>query len=206
MPSDCSYKAEKNTIWLLRLIWNFQDIYEPNEDCYQINICTCQRSFQIYGQVDFRYFWTSLPSPVSTYMAESEKAKKHYQAHEANRNVHKALWAQVHNCRIIEAITVWLTTTSPTSSYGILESCRQQHYCHQHHHQHHYCRKKIITATSTAIITELTKTETSSANQDLRKAPSMTASWPPTIKFPELNELLNALILLAWFRLTKNWT
>ena len=141
--------------------------------------------------------------PVSTYMAESEKAKKHYQAYEANRNVHKALWAQVHNCRIIEAIiTVWLTTTSPTSSYGILESCLQQHYCHQHHHQHHYCRKKIITA----IITELTKTETSSANQDLRKAPSMTASWPPTIKFPELNELLNALILLAWFRLTKNWT
>ena len=81
--------------------------------------------------------------PVSTYMAESEKAKRHYQAYEANRNVHKALWAQVHNCRIIEAIiTVWLTTTSLTSSYGILESCRQQHYCHQHHHQHHYCRKK----------------------------------------------------------------
>ena len=29
--------------------------------------------------------------PVSTYMAESEKAKRHYQAYEANRNVHKAL-------------------------------------------------------------------------------------------------------------------
>ena len=29
--------------------------------------------------------------PVPTYMAESEKAKKHYQAYEANRNVHKAL-------------------------------------------------------------------------------------------------------------------
>ena len=137
--------------------------------------------------------------PVSKYMAESEKARKHYQAHEANRNVHKALWAQVHNCRIIEAIiAVWLTTSSPTSSYGILESCRQQHHCHQHHHQHYYCREKIIT--------ELTKTETSSANQDLRKAPCMTDSWPPTIKFLKLNELLNALILLTWFWLTKNRT
>ena len=29
--------------------------------------------------------------PVSTFMAESEKAKKHYHAYEANRNVHKAL-------------------------------------------------------------------------------------------------------------------
>ena len=157
MPSDCSYKAEKNTIWLLRLIWNFQDIYEPNEDCYQINICTCQRSFQIYGQVDFRYFWTSLPSvhiygrkreskkTLSSVQSKQECAQSTLSASAQlpdNWSNHRRLTHHhfsdqfLRNSRKLSS-TALLSSSSSSSPAPLLSQKNHHRHEHRHHHRTH---------------------------------------------------------------------